>query len=149
MATIDKLDYSVYNLYAIRTKMIEQVQTELRTSEAGGVPAHATLFDLYPKLTELDLLLGVTPVVTPWAYFYPPKKFRTIRRSPFAFFRIVPSLGSLEEHENHELQLDSVPTQSQEEVADKRAIAGCLDQIKKINTWMSYIIGRVGQFLQG
>jgi hypothetical protein len=149
MATIDKLDMSVYNLYAVRTKMIEQIHQELRIKESQGVPAHATLFDLYPKLSELDLILGVTPVVTPWAYFYPPKKFRTIRKSPFAFFRIIPSLGTLEEQEEQEARLNDVQTRSSEEEEEKKAIAGCLGQIEKINSWMSYIIGRVGQFLQG
>jgi hypothetical protein len=149
MATIDNLDMNVYNLYAIRTKMIEQINLELRTKEAGSVPGHATLFDLYPKLTELDLILGVAPVVTPWAYFYPPKKFSSIRKSPFAFFRIIPSLGSLQDQEEQEAKLDRVETKNQEEMDEKKAIAGCLGQIGKINSWMSYIIGRVGQFLQG
>lgn len=147
MATIDKLDISVYNLYAIRTKMVEEMQP--RAQEAGIIPGHTTLFDLYPKPSELDLLLGVTAVVTPWAYFYPPKKFRTIRRSPFAFFRIVPSLGSLEEQDTQEALLESVATRTPEEADEKRAIQEALGQIGKINEWMNYIIGRVGQFLQG
>jgi len=149
MATIDQLDISIYNLYAIRTRMMEQINQDLRLGEAGTIPPQTQLIDTMPKMTELDILLGVAPVVTPWAYFYPPKRFRFIRRSPFAFFRIVPSLGSLEEHTEHEEKAMSVNTNSPEEEKEKGAILSLLDQIDKINNWMSFIVGRVGQFLQG
>jgi hypothetical protein len=95
--TIDQFDISIYNLYAIRTRMLEQINQEYRLREAGSIPPQTQLLDTLPKPTELDILLGVAPVVTPWAYFYPPKRYRFIRRSPFAFFRVVPTLGSLEE----------------------------------------------------
>jgi len=149
MATIDQLDISIYNLYAIRTRMLEQVNQELRLGEAATIPPQTQLIDTFPKLTELDILLGVVPVVTPWAYFYPPKRFRFIRRSPFSFFRVAPSLGSLEQHVEDEAKVISVECHSAEEEEEKQAILGCLDQIDKINSWLSFIVGRIGQFLQG
>lgn len=149
MTTIDQLDISIYNLYAIRTKMLEQINKDLRLREAGTIPPQTQLIDTIPKMTELDILLGVAPVVTPWAYFYPPKRFRFIRRSPFAFFRIVPSLGTLEEHEEHEEKAASVETDSPEEEEEKGSILAVLKQIDKINSWMGFIVGRVAQFLKG
>lgn len=149
MATIDKLDLSVYNLYAIRTRMVEQINQQLQLDKAASIPPQTQVMDIYPKLTEIDLLLGIVPMHTPWAYFYPPKKFRLIRRSPFAFFRVAPSLGSLEEQEKKEALLESIPCQSPEEEKEKGAIKNCFKQIEQINRWLGYIVGRVGQFLQG
>jgi hypothetical protein len=149
MATIDQLDISVYNLYALRTRMLEQINNELRLNEASTIPPQTSVVDYLPKMTELDLLLGVAPVVTPWAYFYPPKQFRTIRRSPFAFFRIAPSLGSLEKQDEDEEKTESVVCETDEEENEKSAMLGCLKEIRKINNWLSFIVGRVGQFLQG
>lgn len=149
MATIDKLDISVYNLYAIRTRMIEQINQQLRLDQASNIPPQTQLVDIYPKLTELDILLGVVPLHTPWAYFYPPTKFRFQRRSPFAFFRVAPSLGSLEDQAREASLLDSIECRSPEEEKEKEAIKGCFKQMEQINQWIGYIVGRVGQFLQG
>lgn len=149
MATIDKLDLSVYNLYAIRTKMVEQINQQLQLDKASSIPPQTQVMDIYPKLTELDILLGIVPLATPWAYFFPPKQFRFIRRSPFAFFRVAPSLGSIEDQEKGEALLDSIVCSSPEEQKEKTAIKNCFKQIEQINRWLGYIIGRVGQFLQG
>lgn len=149
MATIDKLDLSVYNLYAIRTKMVEQINQQLQLDKAASIPPQTMIMGSFPKLTELDILLGIVPLHTPWAYFLPPKMYRTIRRSPFAFFRVAPSLGSLEDQEKGEVLLDSVECKSPEELREKAAIKNCFKQIDQINRWLGYIIGRVGQFLQG
>lgn len=149
MATIDKLDLSVYNLYAMRTKMIEQINQQYRLDQAASIPPQTHLLSTYPKLTEIDLLLGIVPLHTPWAYFYPPQKFRFIRRSPFSFYRVAPSLGTFEEQEEDERQFESVECTTEEEKKEKAAIKRCFKQIEEINRWMGYIIGRVGQFLQG
>jgi hypothetical protein len=149
MATIDKLDLSVYNLYAIRTKMIEQINEQLQLNQASSIPPQTAVVDFYPKLTEIDILLGIVPLFTPWAYFYPPKDYRFLRRSPFAFFRVAPSFGSLKEQEEEEVKLSGIETHSTEEEQEKAAIKGCLAQMDKINGWLSFIVGRVGQFLQG
>lgn len=149
MTTIDQLDISVYNLYAIRTKMIEQINQQLQLDKASSIPPQTSVVDIYPKLSEIDLVLGVVPLNTPWAYFYPPKTFYRSRRSPFAFFRIAPSLGSLEDQSRDEQTLESVDCRSPEEEKEKAAIRGCFKQMGEINRWLGYIIGRVGQFLQG
>ncbi len=149
MATIDKLDLSVYNLYAIRTRMIEQINQQYRLDQASTIPPQTLVIDNFPKLTELDILLGIVPLATPWAYFYPPTKFRLLRRSPFAFSRIVPSMGSLEDQEKEEGVLDAIECKTPEEEHEKAAIKNCFKQIGQINQWIGHIIGRVGQFLQG
>jgi hypothetical protein len=149
MATIDQLDLSVYNMYAVRTKMIEQINQQIQFDKAASIPPQTAIVDLFPKLTEMDILLGIVPVVTPWAYFYPPKNYRFQRRSPFAFFRVVPSIGSLKDQEEEEQKFAAIPVETEEEEEEKAAIAGCFSQITKINSWLSFIMGRVGQFLQG
>lgn len=149
MATIDNLDLAVYNTYAIRTKVIEQINAQLRLDQAASIPPQISMVDVYPKLSEIDLLLGVVPLATPWAYFFPPKRFDRIRRSPFAFFRVVPSMGSLENQEQEFQELAQTPTTSPEEEREKAALTRCFKQMDKINSMLSHIIGRIGQFLQG
>lgn len=147
--TIDKLDMSVYNLYAIRTKMIEQTNQQMQLDQAATIPPQIQIVDTYPKLTELDLLLGIVPLYTPWAYFYPPLKFRNTRRSPFAFHRVAPSLGTQEDQEREEAMLDSLQCTTPEEEMERSVIKNCFKQMAQINRWLGHIIGRVGQFLQG
>lgn len=149
MATIDNLDLSVYNLYAIRTKMMEQINQDLRLDQAGSIPPQTAVVDIYPRMSELDILLGITPAYMPWAYFFPPKRFRRIRRSPFTFARIIPSFGSDDDIEVMQSKLGQIPTSSTEEDEEKTMISKCLGKIIEINEWMAHIVGRVGQFLQG
>lgn len=149
MATIDKLDLSIYNLYALRTKMIEQINQEYQLDKAASIPPQTMVMTVMPKLTELDILLGIVPLATPWAYFYPPQKYSFVRRSPFSFFRVAPSMGTLEEQEKDARTLESIPCSTPEEAKEKEVIQGCFKQIEEINRWLGYIIGRVGQFLQG
>lgn len=149
MATIDKLDLSVYNLYAIRTRMIEQINQQMRLNEAASIPPQIQVVDIFPKLSELDLVLGVVPLNAPWAYFFPPKQLNTLRRSPFAFYRVVPSMGSQDQQSKDEEKLNKEECETPEELKEKEAIKKCFAQVDKINEWLSFIIGRVGQFLQG
>ncbi len=149
MTTIDKLDISVNNTYAIRTKMIENFNQQMRLSQAASIPPQTLVVNIYPKLTEMDLLLGIVPYLTPWAYFFPPKKFRFLRRSSFAFYRVAPTLGTLEEQEETEERLAALETQTPEEKLEKEIIQSCFKQLNKINSWLGFIVGRVGQFLQG
>lgn len=149
MATIDNLDLTIYNTYALRTRMIEQINQQLRLDQAASIPPQTFILDIWPKLTELDMLLGIVPTGTPWAYFYPPKKFGDTRRSPFAFHRIMPSLGDEDEQENLEEEIEEMEVDSSDDKEKKVKILACLKEIKKINSWLGFIIGRVGQFLQG
>lgn len=149
MTTIDKLDIGIYFQYARRTQMIEQIYQQYHLEEAGSIPAQTATLIYLPKPTELDLLLGIVPQHTPWAYFFPPKRFKTRRRSPFAFYRIAPTLGSLDKHNEDVALIESTPVHNHEEEIEKKAMLTCMKQIEKINDWLNYIVGRIGQFLQG
>lgn len=149
MTTIDNLDISIYIQYARRTQLIEQINRQYRFEEAASIPAHIQLVDLYPRLNELDLLLGVPTTRAAWAYFFPPAQFRFQRRSPFGFFRVAPSLGSFEEEDEDERKLEEIACEDEEDERDKKKLKACFEQIDKINNWLSFIVGRVGQFLQG
>ncbi len=149
MTTIDKFDIGIYLQYARRTNMIEQFNQQYHLDEAASIPSQIQVLNFYPKLSEMDLLLGTGSIQIPWAFFFPPPKFRYQRRSPFGFFRVAPSLGSFEEEEENERQLDETECATEEEQAEQQTLKNCFDQIKKINQWISFIVGRVGQFLQG
>lgn len=149
MATIDNLDLNVYNLYAVRTRMIEQINQQLRLDQAGSIPPQILVQNTYPTLTELDLLLGIAPLHTPWAYFFPPSKYLFRRRSPFGFSRILPSLGSQEDQDKEEEKLEHTECTDEEQEEEKKAIKNCFAHITKINQWLGHVVGRMGQFLQG
>lgn len=150
MATIDQLDISVYNLYAIRTQMIEQINQQFHLEESASIPPQTHIENIYlPQISELDLLLGIIPMHTPWAYFFPPKRFQTIRRSPFSFSRVAPSLKAIDEGEEEYEALMAISCDDPEEEKERAIIANCFKQMSKINNWLGFIIGRIGQFLQG
>lgn len=147
--TIDKLEMSAYLRYAEHSMMVERTNQQWRLDQAGSIPPQISILDVYPKLAELDLLLGISPVVASWAYFFPPPNFMKKRRSPFGVSRLLPSLGDEEEQEEQEHRAASQPCADEEEVEEKNAIMKCFAQISKINGWLGYIIGHRGQFLQG
>ncbi len=153
MPTIDRLDQSVYNAYAVRTQMIEQINQQYHLDEAGSIPPQMVSVDNYPRLTELDLLFGILPQNNSWALFHPPKAFNKMRRSPFSFSRVVPTLGkfqdSEEEEQQQERELEAIECDTPEKMKEKATIKKCFQQIKEINGWLKHIIGRIGQFLQG
>lgn len=149
MTTIDKLDISVYNLYAVRTRLLEQINQQLHLEEAATIPPQTHVLTTQIQLSELDLLLGVVPMHTPWAYFFPPKRFRTVRRSPFSFSRIAPSLKDTGEQGDAFAALVAIPCETPEEEEEKGVILTCFKEINKLNNWLGFIVGRIGQFLQG
>jgi hypothetical protein len=149
MTTIDKLDISVYNLYAIRTKMIEQINQQYHLEEAGTIPPQINIVNTNVQLSELELLLGVMPMHTPWAYFFPPKTFGSLRRSPFAFHRVAPSMGSFDDQAKDLSVIQSTQCKTPEEEKEKAVLTACFKEIDKLNNWLGFIVGRVGQFLQG
>lgn len=146
MTTIDKLDISVHNTYAIRTLLVEQINKQLHLEQAGTIPAQTQVVNMAAQWTELTLLLGFGSRYAPWAIFFPPKKFYDLRRSPFTFSRVMPSFGSSEECFE---KLREVDCHTPDEEKERMAIVSCLQQLDRINDWMSHIVGRVGQFLQG
>lgn len=123
--------------------------------EAGSVPAQALIVNLYPKLAELDLLLGIATMGATWAYFYAPKSYSNQRRSPFAFHRVVPRIEEKEHKEGEEEEkkdediLEDIKCATQEEESEKNILRKCFKQIEEINSLLRYIGGRIGQFLQG
>lgn len=149
MATIDQLDLSVYSNYALQITLKEQIYSQLRMTEASSIPPQLQLVDISPKLSELDLVLGIVPLATPWAYFYPPQRYRDLRRNPFAFFRVAPAFGSLDKDEEEKEKLDQIVCEDEKEEEEKAILKKCLGQMNKINEMINYIVGRMGQFLQG
>jgi hypothetical protein len=149
MTTIDKLDIGIYIQYARRTQLIEQINRQYHFEEAASIPPHIQLVDIYPKLSEMEMLFGVGSVQTPWAHFFPPPQYRFQRRSPFGFFRVAPSLGSFDKEEEDHQKLNQTECTTEEEEQEKKTLKLCFEQIEKINGWLSFIVGRVGQFLQG
>ncbi|MBS0634748.1 MAG: DUF5399 domain-containing protein [Verrucomicrobia bacterium] len=152
--TIDKFDIGIYIQYARRTQLIEQVMSQYHLKEAGGVPAQALIVDLYPKLAELDLLLGIATLSSPWAYFYAPRSYTSQRRSPFSFHRIIPFMGERnKEHEDEQKKdeeiIEEVECRTVEEERERKVLKACFKQIEEINSLLRYIGGRIGQFLQG
>lgn len=149
MVTIDKLDKSVNDQYAVRSLMIERFNQQMHLEAASTIPPQTQVLATQVKLSEMDMLVGVIPLLMPWAYFYPPKTFTHLRRSPFAFSHVAPSLGNTQEQETTLAKVLGIATHSPEEEKEKNAIINCYKQIGKINNWLSFIVGRVGQFLQG
>lgn len=147
--TIDRLDIGIYIQYARRIQLLEQVQEQFHTKDATSVPASALIIDMYPKLSELDLLLGVGTTRTPWGYFLPPQNFSVQRHSAFAFHRLAPIFGSMDAEATEEKKLENVETSSEEEEEEKLLILGCIKKMKELNALLRYIGGRIGQFLQG
>lgn len=151
--TIDKFDIGIYIQYARRTQLIEQVMSQYHMREAAGVPAQALIVDLYPKLAELDLLLGIATLSSPWAYFYAPRSYSTQRRSPFAFHRVIPFMGEREQGEEEQKKdediIEEAECKTAEEEHERKVLRACFRQIEEINSLLRYIGGRIGQFLQG
>lgn len=149
MPTIDKLDIDVYNLYAIRTRMIEQINQQYHLEQAGSIPPQTNVVNANIQLPELKLLLGDVSGPNPLAFFFAPLKFYTLRRSPFSFSQIAPTMGSFEEVEKSYQKLQSIQCDSPDEEKDKVTITNCFKEISKLNGWLGFIVGRIGQFLQG
>lgn len=149
MATIDKLDVGIYNQYARRTQSLEEISRQYNLDQASFIPAHALTVATSPKMGELDELFGIVRVENSYALIEAPVGYDGQRRSSFSFFRVAPSMGSFEEETESERLLQSIKCEMQEDKANKKILEECFGQIKEINSWLSFIIGRMGQFLQG
>ncbi len=148
--TIDRLDWTVYNQYALRTRAIEQTNKQLRLDQASSIPPQVQLVDVQPRVAELDMLLGIVPYGgTPWGLFKPPPQLTALRRSPFGFSQIAPSFGPVEKQEKEEDKLEEYTCSSDEEEEERSILLRFVRQKKKINQWLGHIVGRMGQFLQG
>ena len=149
MTTIDKLDIAVHVQYARRTEMVETIRQEYRFEQAGAVEQHALTVALSQQMSQMDLLLGVMRTYAPWAYFYPPKRYFSQRRPSFVSYRVAPSLGSLEKQQSDTEKLENVKCKDAEEEKERSILSECLGAIEEINDLIGFVVGRIGQFLQG
>lgn len=149
MATIDQLDIKVYVDYARFTRSVELTEKTFHLGEAGFIPPQTAVPEYKPTLTEMELLLGIMPRYTPWAVFFPYSKFKFHRRPAFNKFRTATSMGSLEKQEADYAKLSSIKPDDEEEEKEKEILCECFEEIEEINGWISYIVGRMGQYLQG
>jgi len=147
--TIDKLDVSVNDAYARRIQARYELNRQIHIDDAASIPPQIQILNSYAQLSELDLLLGVVPNLPAWAYFQPPKNFFKKRKSPFSFARVLPSLNSTDEEEEEFQNLEDIVCKTPDEEMEKSIIKNCFKEVSKINKWLSFIVGRVGQFLQG
>ncbi len=147
--TVDNLDFRVHVQYAERTEFVEGVKKEFGLDKAQAIPPHVQVVDTYARPNELDLLMGVAAVTTPWAVFVRFRPKRTRRRPSFTVARVAPSLGTLAEQIELENMVENTDTGTPDEAREKNILLTCFAQINKLNEWLSHVIGRVGQFLQG
>ena len=83
--TIDKLDIGVYIQYARSIQAVEETKEAFQLDKASAIPPQTQLVDFAPKFSEIDLLLGYIPSrENQWAFFFPPRRYREQRRSPFS-----------------------------------------------------------------
>lgn len=150
MTTIDKLSLDIYRDYAMRITLTQETNTQLRLEEASSIPAQLKMVDIFPRLSEFDLVLGLAHRALPWAYFYPPKSFKSgLRRNPFAFYRVCPSFGSLQEQEEVTAYLEKLPCKTPEQEAQKGVLMNFLKGMNRLNRMIGEVMGNVGRFLQG
>lgn len=149
MPTIDKLGLDVYRDYAMRITLTQETNNQLRINEASTIPGQLQMVDISARLSEFDLVLGLAHKSMPWAYFDPPKNWGGLRRNPFAFFRVCPSFGSLADQERIEQEIENIPCKTPEDEAQKEKIKACMKKMGWINYMINYVMGKVGQFLQG
>ncbi len=147
--TIDKLDISVHSSYALRQMLVEGVDAEWRLNQAQAVQSQVQMVTNIPTPEQLSLIFPTDIYPSVWAYFYAPKYYYSQRRSPFSFSRFLPTLGSSEDQEKLYDDIAETACSSPEEEKEKAILLRCFNQIDKINSMLSYIVGRLGQFLQG
>jgi len=147
--TIDKLDISVYNMYALRTRMVEDIKREFHLEEARAVSSQTQISITQAQVREMDRLMGLTSTsvtTMPWAFFFPPDFFYQARFTPFTFAYIAPGLKK--KNEEDEDEIEGMACDDEEGKEEKKAILGCLKVIRKLNQWLGFVRGRMGQFLQ-
>jgi hypothetical protein len=149
MATIDRLDIAVNFQYARRIEFVEAIQKELHLERSTAVSDQALVVDLFPKRSEVELLLGLTQTRAPWAYFYAPPSFQTQRQSTFAFFRIAPTMGSLAKQEADAKKVATTQVHSKEEVEEQGVLGQFFSSVNDINEMIGFVTGRIGEFLKG
>lgn len=149
MTTIYDFDLAVHIQYARRIQFNESEMEVYGVRSVDAIPSQVQVVDVYPRQSELDLLLGVVPRHAPYAYFYPPQGFDTLRKAPFAFSQVAPSLGSAEKQVSDMQRVAGFKCSTNEEKLEKGALTQCGETLGNINDDVGFVVGRVGQFLQG
>ena len=149
MTTIDSYDINIYLNYAKRMQLVEQTNASLGLEHAVSISQQTSTISLYPKMTEMQMLLGVVGIITPWAHFIPPKSYDRRRRSPFAFSCVAPLLGSDEEQRELGDKIDGIEIFTEEQELEKKVLSECFSTLNRLNGMLGFIVGRLGQFLQG
>lgn len=150
--TIDRLKIDAYLDYAERTTLAEQVSKQFPPGQLSGLSDQVRIDTVTPQLTELDLLLGVVSVTTPWALFLAPdilygKKRK--HRVPFGVSSLLPSLGSPEECDILQQKLLGVACSTPEEEREKHTLDNYFSTLQKLNIWLNDIFNRIHQFIHG
>jgi hypothetical protein len=149
MAVISDLDINIYLKYAQFTQLLENIQEEYHFNQADTIPAQTLLVNIQAKPSELDLLLGSMPSITPWAHFLPPARLRYLRRSPFGFARLVLGSATDEEEEHQQEQFEDAECESPEEEKQKAVLRKFFKNKGMIDRWIREVGGNMGRFLQG
>ncbi len=157
---LSKLPLQTYIQYAKRTQYIEALNRVYRFNEAATVPRQVEVNDVFPREQDIDILLGVIRANRPWASFMPPPRFdqgslsgtlRTLyqREPSFNRYRAAPKLGSLEKQEADYHRVLNYPETSPSARREKKALKRLFEHLEDVNGMVSYVTGRIGQFLQG
>jgi hypothetical protein len=150
--TIDKLDIGVYIQYARSIQLVEETKEEFQLDKASAIPPQTQLVDFAPKFAEVDLLLGYIPSKeNQWAFFFPPRKFKDQRRSPFSRdkkkgFSI---LGDEKDEQILIELLDGVDCKTAEEEVEREILKTAVKRRKHINDMIDDVMNHIGMFVQG
>ena len=164
MITVDRIDISHYFQYARRIQSVENTYRAYRLEHASSISAHTTIVNVRPLVDEMESLFGFRRSTMPWACFEAPESFSEQRRSTFAFDRVCPSLGPMEQQKETLKKLKEYIVKQQDQESDgqdqevftafgkkveKGILCGCLEEIEKLNDFINFVMSRMGQFLQG
>jgi len=177
MTTIDKIDGEWYQEYARAVQEMETTFKNLRIGslqEARVVQPHTWVESLDIKVPLVDLLLGLySPDRKTIAFFTKP--FSTQRRSPFGYFLIAPSLGTLEQQEEDAEKIRRVRIMDEEREGEsgeeeesedkgkqsaatnksriekrrKSALEEMYELLQDLNGWLLEIKGKQAQYQKG
>lgn len=145
---VSDFNKDIHIAYARRVQAYEETVRQYHLEEASSVTKRIVIDDQYPRQSSLDLLFGVTRSYAPWAIFKRPVS-KDERRPFLSFARVAPSLGSQEKQSEDTQKLHNIPCKTTEEEKEKKALLACFAKLFQLNEMKGYIIGHIGQFLQG
>lgn len=151
--TIDKLDIGVYIQYARSLELVEQVKEQFQLDKASSIPPQTQLVEFAPKIAEIELLMGIlSSRENPWAFFFPPMRFREHRRTPFSRHqkRVKNAQGQDMSEDDYLLELiEGVECKTEKESEEKELIKDAVKKRQSIEAMIEDIISHMGMFVQG